>query len=228
VGSREHQYGDRIQQVENLSFKTCANYGRVARAFRETSRRREVLSFAHHESVAALKPEDADRLLDWCLEGVAEGKRDPRRVWELRDRIVRDRIKTMEDAARDEAIAAALQKVVFTDEERQPREVRVIVTEPPSATYRFILSRASDGLDDSGSQEPVQPERAALAVAPAPPIDREAIAKAALAHLEFDSARAVVIDWFAKLSAPEQHAVRDAMRCHEPRPQTGPAAPEHA
>jgi hypothetical protein len=39
----------------------------VAKAF-ETSRRREVLSFNHHEEVAALPPDEADALLDWCEE----------------------------------------------------------------------------------------------------------------------------------------------------------------
>jgi hypothetical protein len=59
------------------------NYRRVARAFKETSRRRELLSFRHHTEVAALKPEDADRLLDWYLEGVVERKRAPCNVREL-------------------------------------------------------------------------------------------------------------------------------------------------
>jgi hypothetical protein len=212
----EHHYGDRIQQVEDfgLSFQTCANYGRVARAFRETSRRRELLSFAHHETVAALKPEDADRLLDWCLEGVAEGKRDRRRVRELRNEIISRRIKTAEDAARDEEVAAVSKKMVFTNVEHPPREIHLIVTpRAPSTPYRFLLTSAPGGLlDNAGNQEPLSPEPAALTVAPPlPHIDHDAIAKAALTRLGFDQARAVVLGWFAELSALEQNSVREAI-----------------
>jgi hypothetical protein len=39
----------------------------VARAI-ETSRRREDLTFNHHAEVAALPPDEADALLDWCEE----------------------------------------------------------------------------------------------------------------------------------------------------------------
>jgi len=32
----------------------------------ETSRRREILTFAHHAEVAALPPDEADAFLDWA------------------------------------------------------------------------------------------------------------------------------------------------------------------
>jgi hypothetical protein len=41
----------------------------VCRKF-ETSRRREDLTFNHHREVAALAPDEADALLDWCGETV--------------------------------------------------------------------------------------------------------------------------------------------------------------
>jgi hypothetical protein len=44
------------------SYQTCANAAAVCRAF-EISRRRETLSFSHHETVAALAPAEQDRLL---------------------------------------------------------------------------------------------------------------------------------------------------------------------
>jgi len=47
--------------------QTCMDAAWVAKAF-GTSRRREVLSFNHHEEVAALPPDEADALLDWCEE----------------------------------------------------------------------------------------------------------------------------------------------------------------
>jgi hypothetical protein len=45
----------------------------VSRAFKETSRRREVLTFTHHELVAGLDPARADALLAWCEEPIAAG-----------------------------------------------------------------------------------------------------------------------------------------------------------
>jgi hypothetical protein len=61
-----HRYGARAKSaaegVFGLSFGTLANIASVARAF-EPSRRHEVVSFAHHQEVAALPPEQADALL---------------------------------------------------------------------------------------------------------------------------------------------------------------------
>lgn len=60
----EHAYGERSAQVTDPSkFKTYANAGWVSRKV-ESSRRREVLSWAHHQDVAALEPDDQERLLD--------------------------------------------------------------------------------------------------------------------------------------------------------------------
>jgi hypothetical protein len=207
----EHQYGERTHQVESLglSFQTCANYGRVARAFRETSRRRELLSFAHHEAVAALKPEDANQLLNWCLEGVAEGKRDRRRVWELRNEITSRRIKTAEEARIDEEVAAALKKVVVTKVVHEPSTVTVSILRPEPPERPIA---AQQGLDDSGYGGPVPAKLAALTVEPPPPIDRVAVAATAIGHLEFDKALAVVLDWFNQRTQPERNAIRAAIR----------------
>jgi hypothetical protein len=207
----EHQYGERIQQVENfgLSFKTCANYGRVARAFRETSRRRELLSFAHHESVAALKPTDADRLLGWCLEEVVEGKRDPRRVWELRNRIALDRIKTMEDAATDEKVAAVLAKTVVTKNVHPPFTVTVYHS-APKAPVRIIPCLTT--LDESGAGGLIPEELAAPTLEPPPSIDRVALAMAAFRRLEGNDVITVFRDCFNELTQPEQNAIRQAIR----------------
>ncbi len=61
-----HRYGERAkiaaEGIFGLAFKTLANAASVSRAF-EPSRRRELLSFAHHAEVASLPPEDADALL---------------------------------------------------------------------------------------------------------------------------------------------------------------------
>jgi dsDNA-binding SOS-regulon protein len=84
----EHKYGDRKAIVkaddwQGPSFQTCANAASVCKKF-ETSRRREALSFNHHAEVAALPPDEADALLDWCEEPIAEGG-PPRSVRELRE-----------------------------------------------------------------------------------------------------------------------------------------------
>src|SRR5271170_1865578 len=79
-----HRYGQRrlaVEQWGGPSFLTSENYGWVAGAFAETSRRREVLTFSHHAEVAALDPADADALLDWCLDMPAGSRRS---VHELR------------------------------------------------------------------------------------------------------------------------------------------------
>jgi hypothetical protein len=48
---------------EGPDFQTCANAASVCKAI-ETSRRREVLSFAHHAEVAALPVKQQEKLLD--------------------------------------------------------------------------------------------------------------------------------------------------------------------
>jgi hypothetical protein len=70
----EHGYGDRKALVESEdwegpAFQTCMHAASISRAFDETCRRRQVLTFNHHVEVAPLcdrHPDIADRLLDWC------------------------------------------------------------------------------------------------------------------------------------------------------------------
>ena len=89
------KYGQRKAVVEaedwdGPAFQTCVNASNVAQRF-ETNRRRLVLSFAHHAEVAALTPEDADGLLDWCEETLrTTGK--PRSTRELRGEVSRRRV----------------------------------------------------------------------------------------------------------------------------------------
>ena len=49
------------------AYESCRAAARVARDF-ETSRRRDLLSFQHHLEVAALPPDEANAMLDWCEE----------------------------------------------------------------------------------------------------------------------------------------------------------------
>ena len=69
----EHRYGARREITEHPgwlgpAYQSCANAAAVCRAF-EISRRRETLSFSHHETVAALAPAEQDRLLDQAERG---------------------------------------------------------------------------------------------------------------------------------------------------------------
>lgn len=90
----EHAYGNRKKLVdsddwEGPSFGTCRNAATVCRAF-ETSRRRDVLSFGHHNEVTSLPLDQAEAHLDWAEETVATtGK--PRSVRELRSHVSRNR-----------------------------------------------------------------------------------------------------------------------------------------
>ena len=78
------RYGERKAIVQDEDWdgpelQTCKNAAAVCRTF-ETSRRRDVLSFKHHAEVASLVPAEADTLLDWAEEPIAQtGKPRPTR-----------------------------------------------------------------------------------------------------------------------------------------------------
>jgi len=81
-----HHYGTRKALVESPewrgpSFKTCHGAGTVARAI-ESARRRALLSYTHHQDVAALEPALQDACLEWCLK-----TNPPATRRELRDHI---------------------------------------------------------------------------------------------------------------------------------------------
>lgn len=62
----EHGDIDRLAKLFEKSAGTLYNWGSVCRAFRQTSRRREVLSFKHHTEVASLQ--DADFWLEQAIQ----------------------------------------------------------------------------------------------------------------------------------------------------------------
>jgi hypothetical protein len=66
----EQRYGARTAEAvaRGQNPKTLMNKASVARAF-ETSRRREALTFGHHEAVVTFAAEDQDRLLDQAIVG---------------------------------------------------------------------------------------------------------------------------------------------------------------
>jgi hypothetical protein len=92
----EKKYGARKAIVDDPnwqgpSFQTCANAASVCRAF-QTSRRREVLTFAHHAEVAALDVKEADRLLDWA-QATNPNTGKPRSTKDLRREVRRSRAR---------------------------------------------------------------------------------------------------------------------------------------
>ena len=98
----EHEYGERVAALqeggplEGMNFGTLRNYAWVAGAI-ETSRRRDVVSFGHHQAVASLTVARQDKWLD-------RAERDELSVNKLRAAIkqgaARDRTRSVEmDAA---------------------------------------------------------------------------------------------------------------------------------
>jgi hypothetical protein len=69
---------DHVEDATGYAYHTIENAGAVARKF-ENSRRRENLSWSHHDAVASLPPADADALLDRAAEANLN-------VFALRDR----------------------------------------------------------------------------------------------------------------------------------------------
>jgi hypothetical protein len=124
-----HGYGDRKAMVESEDwhgpqFQTCMNAAAVCIAFKETSRRREVLPFIHHAEVAGFcgkHPDIADRLLDWCQEPIAAtGK--PHTILQLREEVrkakrlidqgwTQDQIDRRDRAANGECVVASMREV---------------------------------------------------------------------------------------------------------------------
>jgi hypothetical protein len=123
----EHRYGERAKVAAEglfpLSFKRLANIGSVARAFGETSRQREVLSFTHHEEIAPLarqSPEAATMLLD-------RAEREGMSVAQVRAavRVLQGRERDTTPAPDHDSLLASF----LHHWNRLPREVRVTAAE---------------------------------------------------------------------------------------------------
>jgi N6-adenosine-specific RNA methylase IME4 len=91
----ERHYGQRKAVVtapgwQGPAYQTCRNAAVVANRF-ELYRRRYNLSFHHHAEVASLKGSEADALLDWAQEPIAQTGR-ARTTRELRAEVFRRRV----------------------------------------------------------------------------------------------------------------------------------------
>jgi hypothetical protein len=165
----------------------------VAHAF-VGSRRRENLSFSHHAAVAALSPEEQDRLLDWAEEGIAINGR-PRPRYELRAKVAE--FKRTEDLE-EQPLPRGPGNTIS---EEQYRRFIAKTRADFSPRSNPAISELDDDLeepqpslklDDSPASLPVPPSLAALTLEP-PPLDRVAIAAAALGAMDIAEIREVLI-----------------------------------
>jgi hypothetical protein len=133
----EAHYGERAAQAiseTGLAPHTILNILAVARAFPEPSRRRDALSFAHHEAVAALQPVEQDIWLDAAARGEwsvtrlrqavrAKGDRPAPGVplAELGDRLAAAALVVLEENTPDTPAAAALRDLAHDWQKRRQR-----------------------------------------------------------------------------------------------------------
>lgn len=128
----ERRWGDLTAAAAALGVrrKTLYNYASVARRI-EVSRRRETLSFVHHEAVAQLPPEDGDGLLDhaeaggWSRETLRDAAREASAEGRLRAE--NDRLK------RELAVAHADARTAQAETARVKRGVKAGITDMVSA-----------------------------------------------------------------------------------------------
>ncbi len=130
-------YGERAkvaaQGIFGLEFQTLANIASVSRAF-ETSRRREVLTFGHHEVVAAQPKDVADTILE---QAEREG-------WSIREtRTAVNRIKN--EARLPAQVAVAGRKVFDFDALARGGERFGTIYADPPWLYDNQATRAATG-----------------------------------------------------------------------------------
>jgi hypothetical protein len=97
----EHKYSERKALVDSEgwtgpAFQTCMNTSNVCKRF-ETNRRRLLLPFSHHVELAALPPDEADELLDWCEEPLKNGRKKAKSIRELHQEMARRDNASMEE-----------------------------------------------------------------------------------------------------------------------------------
>jgi hypothetical protein len=203
----EWKYGERKAVAEKLEIYkpgTLANFGRVARAFQPTSRRREDLSFSHHAAAASLGDDAAvDRLLLWAAEPLQHGEKR-RSVY-----AVEQEVFAIKKAREDENTARALAdrrrgaggpgEAAIGDVLRRLNEASRIINAPSPRPAKD--PEPAIKLDQSAASAPVSDALRNLEVEPSPPVDRVAIAKAAIDALSFDEVTEVFSDW---ATAPQQ------------------------
>jgi hypothetical protein len=184
----QHRYGERYQTAEEhlpFSAHTCETYASVARAFAETSRRLEVLTFTHHQLVAGRDPAQADELLAWCAEPVATGGK-PRSTRALTARLMpRVEIKVTK-VQLVEAERSKPRAVINMEDEARPAFSPPVRRE--TATYTVV-----EALEDGAERDEPEPDKPALSAL------AEWIASN-LGRLDYAEALPVICDWLQSLS----------------------------
>jgi hypothetical protein len=110
---REYGDGPEIADAIGVNYQTIHNYASVCRAWK-ISRRRENLSFGHHEAVAALEESEQDRWLDLAT----------RHKWsrnELRSQIVHEAIAAADNSSAPPALPDN-PPAILNDSDNQPNE----------------------------------------------------------------------------------------------------------
>ena len=212
----DRQYGERYKIARELNFNphSCETYASVARAFPETSRRLEGLSFSHHQEVAGETPEQADKHLAWCREPITAGGK-PRSIRELRDKLAE---------LRGEEVRRKVDSLHMTEEPRNaPRDkgpsdrLNSSFGTPPSRDDAPTLPK----LDDSPASGKVSEDLRNLQREPELPAksSRVDIAHSAIKALSFDDALAVFTRWLDTVSPADLDRVRAAVdACQSPAP----------
>ena len=131
----QHQYGQRAKAAarnafgRGYAFGTLMNCGYVAGRI-ETSRRREVLSFAHHYEVAKLDAEEQERWLDLAV-------RDKLSVKKLRAKIYEEWSRSVTGFTdHEQRIAADLERLVRVAKLGPAFFIAALGTPRPCSPYR--------------------------------------------------------------------------------------------
>ena len=128
----EREYGEMYAQaVEETSYSygTLRNFVRVGRAFDVSRRHDKPLTFAHHETVAALEPADQDRLLD-AAESEHWSSRD------LRQAVQRERLSAETPAPTLAAVSTLIAECI--DALMEDRESGVLTRRTRGLLVRLL------------------------------------------------------------------------------------------
>jgi hypothetical protein len=230
----ERKWGEMYSEamrLTGLSYDTLAHCKSIAAKF-EPWRRRQKLRWSYHREVGDLSIENQDRMLNeidaarWSRERLRhEVATAQRQEKETKIELARSAMTPAERAQiareRDERVAAL------------DAELRAVTT--AAVGHMVDLQRSVDGippplklappdlkakpidLDTSNAAAPVPEALRNLEVEPSPPVDRVAIAKAAIDALPFDHKLVLFAHWFSTLRQAEKNEVYECVLLHSER-----------
>ena len=151
---RRHGERKAIVEADGWDYQTCRCAAVVASAFPAMFRRRNNLSFSHHNEVIALTPGEADALLDWCED--APKPRSKREV-------------TIIEAKNQTQSTATIIKAI-----NQPRRGRVALIAWSTLASACSRLRGEPHVADHSMISAMVSLRVPLAIALRPPAGRQA------------------------------------------------------